>query len=245
MQPPERKSLREISAGIIVYRRTEEGVKFLLLYHGHSYWNFAKGKIESEEKSLEAALRETEEETGISARDLRLDQTFQAHERFVFRRGTNQIYKTVIFYLAEARTEKIVISTREHSGYGWFSMSEAKRIIGKYRDSQRVLKLAHDFLQRGSARIDGRINADRKHEHAVRPRQSQPILQQSSRQAQQHGQNIHPAKEGVPHHGVQRKSVRPHAPHPAWQGGNVRRYRGGARPPWRGPRGGERTQQKP
>ena len=221
MQPPERKSLREISAGIIVYRRTEEGVKFLLLYHGHSYWNFAKGKIESEEKSLEAALRETEEETGISARDLRLDQTFQAHERFVFRRGTNQIYKTVIFYLAEARTEKIVISTREHSGYGWFSMSEAKRIIGKYRDSQRVLKQAYDFL----------------HPRKPHVAPSHPRHPQSGEKPHQ----AHAPKQNP----LQRKSVRPHAPHPAWQGGNVRRYRGGARPPWRGPRGGERTQQKP
>jgi len=39
--------MREISAGIIIYRRTLKGPKFLLLYHGNNYWNFPKGKIEN------------------------------------------------------------------------------------------------------------------------------------------------------------------------------------------------------
>ena len=57
----EKKFKKEISAGFVVFRKTEEGLKFLLLYHGHNYWNFPKGKIESEERSLEAAFRETKE----------------------------------------------------------------------------------------------------------------------------------------------------------------------------------------
>jgi hypothetical protein len=33
-----------ISAGIIVFRRTPEGIKYLVLYQGRNYWNFPKGK---------------------------------------------------------------------------------------------------------------------------------------------------------------------------------------------------------
>jgi 8-oxo-dGTP pyrophosphatase MutT (NUDIX family) len=218
---PKKPSRQEISAGIIVYKQSDKGPQFLVLYHGHSYWNFAKGKIESAEDSLEAAFRETEEETGIARKDLRLHGGFRTNERFTFRREGQQVYKTVIFYLAESSTSHVVISD-EHSGFGWFPISEARRVLGKYRDSQRVLKQACDFL------------FPRKQGHG------RPPTPQSTQRNNTHGQP-HPPKTVVPN-GIQRKSIRPHAQNPAWQGGNVRRNRPG---PWRPARrqsGGERTQ---
>ena len=142
---------KEISAGIIIFRRTHEGPKFLLLYHGHNYWNFAKGKIEQEEKSLQAALREVREETGLTSQDLRLIRDFKAYEKFYFKRQGQQIFKVVIFYLAETRAVDIKISS-EHEGYGWFLIRDAKNILGRYKDSQRVFKLAYEFLR---ARVRG------------------------------------------------------------------------------------------
>ncbi len=144
-----KKFKREVSAGIIVFRRAQEGLKFLILYHGHNYWNFPKGKIESEEKSLAAALRETREETGLSTGDLHLVKDFKAHERFFFRKGNQPYFKIVIFYLAETRNPIIKIS-KEHQGYAWFLYPEAKKILGKYRDSQRVLTSAYELLRRKS-----------------------------------------------------------------------------------------------
>ncbi|MBM3256836.1 MAG: NUDIX domain-containing protein [Candidatus Liptonbacteria bacterium] len=137
---------REISAGIIVYRKSREGPKFLILYHGHDYWNFAKGKIESEERSMAAAFRETREETGFTAKELRLAENFKVYERFTFRRSGQPVFKTVIFYLAETDIETVKLSS-EHQGYGWFLYREAKKILGKYRDSQRVLRQAYGFLR--------------------------------------------------------------------------------------------------
>ncbi len=137
---------KEISAGIIIFRRTIEGPKFLLLYHGHNYWNFAKGKIEKEEGSLAAALREVREETGLTGQDLRPMKDFKAYEKFFFKRQDQQIFKVVIFYLAETRTVDIKVSS-EHEGYGWFLIRDAKNILGRYKDSQRVFKLAYEFLQ--------------------------------------------------------------------------------------------------
>jgi len=114
---------KEISAGIIIYHKTKEGLKFLLLYHGGGYWNFPKGKIEAEEKSFQAALRETKEETGLGGNDLKIDQRFKAYEKFVFWRGRGikkeKVFKIVIFYLAETKRPQIRISY-EHNGYGWF-----------------------------------------------------------------------------------------------------------------------------
>ncbi|MFA6354582.1 MAG: NUDIX domain-containing protein [Candidatus Paceibacterota bacterium] len=154
---------KEISAGIVIFRKTEEGPKFLILYHGHSYWNFAKGKIENEERSFEAALRETREETGLTQRDLRILKNFRAQERFTFRRGTKQIFKTVIFYMAETNRREIKISD-EHDGYGWFSFSDAKKILGKFKDSQKVLKSAYDILYQSRSRR-GPQNTQRRSPH--------------------------------------------------------------------------------
>ena len=161
--PSKEKITREISAGFIVYRQTQEGPKFLVLYHGHNYWNFPKGKIESEEGSLDAALRETQEETGLGKKDIRIIQPFKAYERFTFRsrRGNGKVFKVVIFYLAETRNPHIKLSD-EHEGYGWFTFREGAKLLGRYRDSQRVLDEANRFLKRGNASHHQRAHAKKE-----------------------------------------------------------------------------------
>ena len=146
--------MREISAGIIIYRRTAQGPKFLILYHGNNYWNFPKGKIEMAEKSFEAALREIREETGLTRGDLKFRHYFKARERFVFQRNKEKVYKTVTFYLAETNKKAIKISeVREgqpHEGFGWFTYPEAVKVLTKNKDSIRILKQAYDYLRRQS-----------------------------------------------------------------------------------------------
>lgn len=141
------KPVREISAGLVVYRQTDEGPKFLLLYHGGRYWNFPKGKIEAEEKSLEAAIRETAEETGLQETDLRMKRKFKAHERYGFFRNKRRIFKIVIFYLAETKTRQIKLS-KEHEGFGWFLYRDARNLLRSYKDSETVLRQAYAFLRR-------------------------------------------------------------------------------------------------
>jgi bis(5'-nucleosidyl)-tetraphosphatase len=137
---------REISAGFVVYRRTKEGPKFLLLYHGGQYWNFPKGKIEAEEKSMAAAIRETREETGLREGDLRIRHRFKAYEKYFFFKDKQRIFKIVIFYLAETRVRDVKIS-EEHGGFAWFLYRDAKRLLKNYKDSESVLKKAHDFIR--------------------------------------------------------------------------------------------------
>lgn len=148
------------SAGIIVFRKTDAGIKFLLLYHGRNYWNFAKGKVESEEKSWQAALRELREETGLKSTEIRFVAGFRTHERFTFQHGAEKIFKLVILYLAETKQAQITISD-EHEGFGWFTYSEAKRALGKYKDSLKILDEAYGFIQRG--------RVPRRPQHPKRP----------------------------------------------------------------------------
>ena len=64
----------------------------------------------------------------MNEKDLRLIPQFRAYERFTFRRGTQSIFKTVIFYLAESRSKDIKISD-EHHGYGWFTFRDARALV--------------------------------------------------------------------------------------------------------------------
>ncbi len=138
-------SKKEITAGIVVYRKTIEGLKFLLLYHRGQYWNFPKGHVELEERSLDAAIRETAEETGLKRSDIRIIPGFKEYERFYFKKGKDTIFKVVIIYLAETREPRIKIS-HEHQGYAWFLYREAKQIVGRYKENQKVLERAHQFI---------------------------------------------------------------------------------------------------
>lgn len=155
---------KETSAGIIIYRRTKEGIRFLLLYHGGDYWNFPKGHIEDvvdgadatgdtmvRETSLNAAIREVEEETGIRKQDLRVENGFRAYEAFTFFQRDVKIAKTVIFYLAETRKAQITLAPpkngyEEHYGWGWFLYKDAMRMMFKYKDGEAALKKSYDFI---------------------------------------------------------------------------------------------------
>jgi len=147
------KVRKQIVAGFIVFRRTSEGIKYLLLYRRGGYWNFPKGHFKKGERSLDTALRETEEETGIKRTELRIIPDFRAYQRFYFYRGSQKIYDTVILYLAETREARVQISPREHSGFAWFLYSDALQAIGKkYVATKRVLKQAHSFLKQRQGR---------------------------------------------------------------------------------------------
>jgi len=147
--------MREISAGIIIYRKTPEGLKFLILYHGRNYWNFPKGKIQSEEKSLQAALREIKEETGLYPSDLKIINNFKTYEKFSFWRKLGsrnvKVFKIIILYLAETKRKVIDISDLKeegepHEGFAWFSYHEALKVLSKHKNSQRTLTQAANFL---------------------------------------------------------------------------------------------------
>lgn len=142
---------REISAGIIIYKREKDRdekveTKYLLLYHGNGYWNFPKGKLETGERGYDAALREVTEETGITARSLRMDRNFKMTDKYVYQWEGQKVFKIVIFFLALALKPEVKLSW-EHEGYGWFLHRDAQRLL-RHINSRTILKKAHEHLKR-------------------------------------------------------------------------------------------------
>jgi 8-oxo-dGTP pyrophosphatase MutT (NUDIX family) len=153
---------KEVSAGIIVYRLVEGKPRFLLLYHGGRYWNFPKGHIEplspadwrgqpAKESDIQTAFRETEEETGLERKDISIRRGFRAKQNYCFKKGPDQICKTVIYFLGETKKAEIRVS-EEHEGYGWFSYNEGVAMLNRYRNNQQILKKARAFI-RGPRRL--------------------------------------------------------------------------------------------
>ncbi|MBI2640219.1 MAG: NUDIX domain-containing protein [Candidatus Sungbacteria bacterium] len=136
---------REISAGAIVFRREGKEIKFLLLYHGRGYWNFPKGKIEKGERLFQTFLREVEEETGISRKDMKIAPNFRTTDKYLFFRGGRPVFKIVIFYLVETKKQAIAVS-KEHDGYAWFSPNDAV-VVSKFKNSKTIIKSAYAFIR--------------------------------------------------------------------------------------------------
>ncbi len=142
---------KEISAGIIIYKRMKDrdgrvDIKYLLLYHGRGYWNFPKGKLEKDERSYEAAIREVGEETDIPSESLRIERNFKVADKYIYQREGAKFFKIVIFFLAQTLKADIKLSS-EHEGYGWFLFKDAQRLL-KHQNSKMIIKKAHEYLRR-------------------------------------------------------------------------------------------------
>jgi 8-oxo-dGTP pyrophosphatase MutT (NUDIX family) len=132
----------EKSAGIVLFRNISDKNEFLLLNYPQGHWDFVKGKIEQNETSHEAAIRETKEETGIS--NIEFVDGFEESVEYNFRFKNEDIHKKVIFFLAKTSEKKISLS-HEHNDYLWLGYDDALKKT-TFRNAKNVLSKANEFL---------------------------------------------------------------------------------------------------
>lgn len=115
------------SAGIIVARR-RGGDWRLLVLRAFRNWDFPKGLIEAGEDPLDAAKRETTEETGIE--DLAFDFGESFKETLPYANG-----KIARYYLAITETAHITLPIShelgkpEHDEWRWVTFDEAEDVL--------------------------------------------------------------------------------------------------------------------
>ncbi|MBU1202635.1 transcription antitermination factor NusB [Patescibacteria group bacterium] len=118
------QGIKEVSAGGMIYRQTDDGYYFVLIMDAYGKWTFPKGGIEPGENEEEAALRELSEETGLQNLDSNgyLGET----EVKVHKPNEKPYRKLIKYYLVETKdTEIVVPKVSELKDVKWFPLSEA------------------------------------------------------------------------------------------------------------------------
>ena len=115
------------AAGAVVFRRTEGGPRLLLL-RAYKNWDFPKGTIEPGESELDAAKRETLEETGLA--DLEFPFGDEHQDTLPYAGG-----KVARYFLAETEKSDIELPVSpelgrpEHHEWRWVSFDEAEELL--------------------------------------------------------------------------------------------------------------------
>ncbi|PSQ09059.1 biotin transporter BioY [Halobacteriales archaeon QS_7_68_65] len=130
------------SAGAILFRDTRGRREYLLLKSRPGDWEFPKGGVEGGEELQQTAIREVEEEAGIT--DFRLLNGFRNEYSYVFQAGGETIHKTVHLFVAESQEASAELS-QEHRDHQWRDYDQAINTITQ--DGPRdILREAHRFL---------------------------------------------------------------------------------------------------
>lgn len=134
----------EFSAGGIVYKKEGGKFCFALILDPGKKWTFPKGKIEKKEKPEKAALRETEEELGVS--DLKIMAPLGKIDYWF--RQNDLIHKFVYFFLMQA-PEKTYLKYQkaEILDAQWFEVKKAKDILF-YKTDLPIFKKACQILEK-------------------------------------------------------------------------------------------------
>ena len=134
--------IEETSAGIVLFRKEGSKILFLLLHYPSGHWDFVKGKIEKGESTHETAIREAKEETGIT--DITFLENFEEWIKYDFQYQGELIHKKVVFFLAETKTEEVMIS-HEHLDYTWMDYNTSMEKT-TFENAKTVLTRAQMLL---------------------------------------------------------------------------------------------------
>ncbi len=135
---------QEIQAAGLAILTEEQPAHFLLLKH-KDRWDLPKGHLEKGEDIIVAALRETQEETGIPADDLQLDHAFRFELRYAVQSSKRgQYQKLTTYFLAYLPARRPIVLT-EHIAYQWFPLLPAEPIQAQTIDP--LMKAVRDHIE--------------------------------------------------------------------------------------------------
>ncbi|MFK7766927.1 MAG: bis(5'-nucleosyl)-tetraphosphatase [Mariniblastus sp.] len=122
------------SCGFLIFKDDPKR-SFLLMRHPNR-WDLPKGHVDGDESNRECALRELEEETGITEADIEIDPDFKFKLKYKVnykRHGGVPKKKKLIIYLAKL-IRPVDIKLTEHDASAWFDWQPPHQIQTKTID---------------------------------------------------------------------------------------------------------------
>lgn len=135
------KCLYEKSCGGIIFYKGKNNTKILLVKNNNGrYWSFPKGHIEIGETEEQTAIREIKEETGL---DVELKGDFKEVSDYC---PFGKIRKRVVFFLAQAYTDNVVMQEEEIAEYIWVDLQQAHKVCS-YDNDLRIVEKATSAIK--------------------------------------------------------------------------------------------------
>jgi 8-oxo-dGTP pyrophosphatase MutT (NUDIX family) len=139
------------SAGGVAFRRAEQDDRLevaLISTRGGTRWQLPKGSCEPGESSVETAIREVEEETGLLTKPVAFLRTIDFWYWDTYRKDPpERVHKIVDFYLLRVEGGQLSDASHEVDGVAWFTLEDAGRVL-TYESERIVLAAAIDALMK-------------------------------------------------------------------------------------------------
>lgn len=132
----------EKSCGVVVFKESAKR-EYLLLHYPGGHWDLAKGHVEKGEDEKQTALRELEEETGITS--VTLIPGYREVISYKYHRGKQLSTKEVVYFLGKTEENAIQIS-HEHQDFIWLPYTEAVEKL-TFENAKELVRKAEKVLQ--------------------------------------------------------------------------------------------------
>lgn len=134
----------EKSCGAVVFTGDSGAVQYVIIRSREGIYGFPKGHIEGTETEKETALREIQEETGLS---VKLIEGFRREDAHFFTKDGETRRKHVVYFLAEFSHQIPVPQETELSSIHIMDYETALSVF-QFPSSKQILTEAHRFLSR-------------------------------------------------------------------------------------------------
>jgi 8-oxo-dGTP pyrophosphatase MutT (NUDIX family) len=131
--------------GVIVVLK-EEQCKFLILEREETKgdWTFAKGHADVGETPIQTAMRELEEETGIT--QIEIMDIPLIHEEYEIFRHREKRLKINDYFIGLVKNDQVKIEKEEIQSYKWATFEEALDLLS-HKERKEVLKEAQKYIE--------------------------------------------------------------------------------------------------